>query len=566
MAFGRPMPHRFRTHMPSINALIPRILLGVLVLVLCSSCLPAVASVRSEYLAADKLLREVESTSKRKYRHNWTRCADRFMAAYKQNPKDKWAPAALFKVGEVYRKLSAYSGNAADRKKAVEVFNKVIRECPQSRYKFRAAKAVKAIGPLSKAPPKTIASKKKPLPPKKTKPTPKAPVKVRSKKTGPGTIESVRFKTYPNRTRIVVDASAELAYSYNELKADPKNGKPKRLYVDFEKASLGPKAARTLAIRDKQVRGLRLAKNRSGTTRLVLDIQSSKAFKIFPLFHPYRTVIDVWGTGGKTPSSAPSPPPVPMPAIGKASPGAIAKQLALGVRKIVVDPGHGGKDSGARGYYKGVYEKDINLKIAKKLEKRIQKELGVEVLLTRKKDVYLTLEQRTTFANRNNADLFVSIHTNAAINRRAYGVETYFLNLATDEDAIAVAARENATSTKNISDLQTILNDLMQNAKINESSRLATSVQKALVRGLSKKYSRIKDKGVKQAPFYVLIGARMPAILAETGFISNKRECKRLMSDKYQDEICTAIIAGIRDYMKAMHPTASRHAIPTPAG
>ena len=187
----------------------------------------------------------------------------------------------------------------------------------------------------------------------------------------------------------------------------------------------------------------------------------------------------------------------------------------------------------------------------------MRKELKCEVFLTRSNDRYLTLEERTAIANTKNADLFISIHTNSHKDRRAYGIETYFLNLATDDDAIRVAAMENATSTKNISDLQTILQDLMQNAKINESSRLAGNVQVSVVSHLkTKRYSRIKDKGVKQAPFYVLLGAQMPAILVETGFISNPREAKRLVNPKYQQRICEAIVIGIKKYIKEITPTA----------
>jgi N-acetylmuramoyl-L-alanine amidase len=180
--------------------------------------------------------------------------------------------------------------------------------------------------------------------------------------------------------------------------------------------------------------------------------------------------------------------------------------------------------------------------------------------MTRSTDRYLTLEERTAIANTKNADLFVSIHTNSARSRKAYGIETYFLNLATDEDAILVAARENATSTKNISDLQTILSDLMKNAKINESSRLAGHVQTEMVGYLKKRYSRIRSKGVKQAPFYVLLGAQMPAILVETSFISNPRECKRLIDPKYQDHLAEAIAEGIVSYVKETNPAAFSNA------
>jgi len=232
----------------------------------------------------------------------------------------------------------------------------------------------------------------------------------------------------------------------------------------------------------------------------------------------------------------------------------IARQLALGVKTIVIDPGHGGHDPGAPGYYKNVWEKDIVLKLAKKLAKTLRDRLQCTVHLTRSTDKKLTLEERTAIANTKKADLFISLHCNAAKNRRLKGIETYLLNLATDDKAIAVAARENATSEKNISDLEYILSDLMKHAKINESTRLANTVQTSFVKGMKKNYSGIDDHGVKQAPFYVLLGARMPSILIETGFISNKQECKRLMSDSYQTVVSNTITDGIKKYIDATNP------------
>ena len=236
----------------------------------------------------------------------------------------------------------------------------------------------------------------------------------------------------------------------------------------------------------------------------------------------------------------------------------------MGVSRIVVDAGHGGKDPGAKGYYRDAREKNITLGIAKRLKKKLEAKIGCEVVMTRSGDKFLTLEERTALANTKDADLFISIHVNAHRNKNAYGTETYFLNLATDEEAIRVAAMENATSTKNISDLQTILMDLMQNAKINESSRLASYVQTNMVGHLKKKYSKVRDKGVKQAPFYVLLGAQMPSILVETSFISNPRECKRLMDPAYQERLCDGIVMGIEKYIKATSPTAFQNASTPP--
>jgi N-acetylmuramoyl-L-alanine amidase len=367
----------------------------------------------------------------------------------------------------------------------------------------------------------------------------------------------LRYWSNPNYTRVVVDADHETNFKHRLLKKDPKIKKPQRLYIDLSHSQLGDQLQKIIPINDHLLSNARAGQYDRDTVRVVIDIKSFKNYKIFSLKNPFRIVVDVWGNTTKRQQFA-APTRVPPNLNRKDLPsGALAKQLSLGVRRIVIDAGHGGHDFGAPGYLKGVHEKDIVLAVAKRLAVKIRKELKCEVILTRSSDRFLTLEERTAIANTKNADLFISIHTNAHRNKRAYGIETYFLNLATDDEAILVAARENATSTKNISDLETILNDLMQNAKINESSRMASHVQSALVGHLkSANYRWIKNKGVKQAPFYVLLGAQMPAILVEISFISNKRECKRLLDKKYQDHLCKGIIKGIRNYIRETNPTA----------
>ena len=352
----------------------------------------------------------------------------------------------------------------------------------------------------------------------------------------------------------MIDADSETTYAHRLLKRDPSIHKPQRLYVELNRSRLVEDLEKIIPINDNLLSDVRAGQYTPDSVRVVVDIKSFKTYKIFSLKNPFRIVIDVWGKQPKSTRTTAAT----VPKDAKLPPSALAKQLALGVRRIVIDPGHGGRDYGAPGYLKGVHEKDVVLKVARRLAKKIREELKCEVFLTRNSDRHLTLEERTAIANTKNADLFISIHTNAARDRRAYGIETFILNLATDEEAIRVAARENATSTKNISDLQTILTDLMQNAKINESSRLAVHVQEAMHKCLRKNYSRIKDKGVKQAPFYVLLGAQMPSILIETAFISNSRECKRLINVKYQDRMSAAIVTGIRSYIKETSPTAFR--------
>ena len=381
---------------------------------------------------------------------------------------------------------------------------------------------------------------------------------------GDTTVTDLRFWSNPEYTRVVVNADNDRKFTHKLLKKDPALNVPfQRLYVDIEQARLGRNVPDHTPINDDLLKQARAGQFAPHTVRVVVDIKDFENYKIFSLKDPFRIVIDLWGEHAvPIDNVAVEGSPGPVPSNEKPDrittenlkSSDIARQLALGVRKIVIDPGHGGKDPGAPGYTKGVWEKDIVLKLAKNLAEKLRKRLNCEVLLTRTTDRKLTLEERTAIANTQRADLFISMHCNAAKSKKLSGIETYILNLATDEQAIAVAARENATSKKNISDLAYILNDLMKHAKIEESRRLANDVHKSMISGMKQKYSKIRDLGVKQAPFYVLLGARMPAILIEASFISNKTECKRLMTNSYRDDICNAIADGIEKYINATNP------------
>ncbi|MBU4462421.1 MAG: N-acetylmuramoyl-L-alanine amidase [Proteobacteria bacterium] len=496
---------------------------------------------RDKYIKAEACYSNLcESPQKQKYRHNWLNCIEKFQAVYRHDPSGPWAAAGLYMSGKLYQELYKRSYKKLDKKEALDLFERIVKRFPKSRYKYKAGMAIRA---LSMPMVQKIASIKTEKKQKRDKKTTKGNTSNLEKLS---TVTGLRFWSNPNYTRIVIDADRETSYAHRLLRKDPSIKKPQRLYVDLKSSILGKTTEKRIPINDDLLSDTRAGQHTSDSVRVVIDIKSFKTYKIFSLKNPFRIVIDVWGKDTGTTYKADS----------KLIPSALAKQLALGVNRIVIDPGHGGPDYGAPGYLKGVHEKSVVLNIGKKLAKKIREKLGCEVIMTRNGDKYLTLEERTAIANTKNADLFISLHTNAAGNRRACGIETYFLNLATDDDAILVAARENATSTKNISDLQTILSDLMQNAKINESSRLAYHVQDAMHKHMKKKYSRIKNKGVKQAPFYVLLGAQMPSILIETSFISNSRECKRLIDSKYQNHLCDAIVKGIRSYIKETNPTA----------
>ena len=513
------------------------------------------------YLAAESCYSELrQSFIKVKYRHNWMKCIEKFYGVYRKDPGGPRAAAGLFMTGKLYADLYGYSNQKSDLQAAYTIYEQVVNKFPDSRHSVKSELLIYSMPQWAKKnssrPKDDLAELMEADAKSSSSPRKKQSDPATDPINGMGTVENLRIWSNPDYTRVVIDASHETTYRHHLLKKDPALNKPQRLYVDLNHSRLGNNIKRNIPINDDLLIDARAGQYSNDSVRVVVDIKSFKTYKVFSLKDPFRIVIDVWGATGKE-KNRPAPPVVNFPKNGNLPTGALAKQLALGVSRIIIDPGHGGQDYGAPGYLKGVHEKDVVLQISRRLAQKIRKELKYEVYLTRNSDKYLTLEERTAIANTKNADLFISIHTNSHKDHRAYGIETYFLNLAMDDEAIRVAALENATSTKNISDLQTILYDLMQNAKINESSRLAGYIQGSMVGHLkSKRYSRIKDKGVKQAPFYVLLGAQMPAVLVETSFISNPRECKRLVNPRYQQRLCEAIINGIKTYIKETSPTA----------
>jgi N-acetylmuramoyl-L-alanine amidase len=254
-------------------------------------------------------------------------------------------------------------------------------------------------------------------------------------------------------------------------------------------------------------------------------------------------------------------PIVPLPVI----PGApaengsggfsIARQLGLGVSRIVIDPGHGGKDPGASG--SKTTEAEVVLDVALRAEKILAAEAGIEVVLTRRTDTFVPLEERTALANRQKADLFLSIHANASRNRKAAGVETYVLNFATTADAAAVAARENASAAGSMRNLPDMVKAITQGNKRDESRELASAIQESMVTRLRPHNPPLRDLGVKQAPFVVLIGAGMPSVLAEIAFISHAGEGGLLRTEKYRQRIAEALAAAILRYTRTLKPVGT---------
>lgn len=536
-------------------------------------------------------------------RDNWLKGTRNFRRIYLSNPKSEVAPSCLFILGKIYSEMYDRFRNGLDLDEAISYYQETTKLYPQHRL---ADDALWALGQLyleKRSNPQKAADflseivtnhpngdmhpgaedLLKVLSQEHDIALPKAMVSS-SQDNKLSYVLPVKYWSSDNYTRVVIMASGPV--NYKETLLEETANTPRRLYIDFNKSYIEPQYRAPVPIDDGLLKRIRTGQFLPDTVRVVLDIESISSYKIYSLPDPFRVVIDVRGdkmtkeaiapvTAGpveKKPTKvsepvavadivvlretrkvavnakSPAKENVKVAALPTSKPLSLAQQLGLGVKKIVLDPGHGGKDPGAMAF--GLKEKDIVLDIAKRLSPLLKKELGCEVVLTRKDDTFISLEERTALANTNGADLFISLHLNAHTSAKVRGLETYYLNLTTNAEAMRVAARENATSTHQMSELQDILSDIMKNSKIDESSRLAQQVHNSILAKAEKKsFAEVKNLGVKQAPFYVLIGAQMPAILIELAFLTNERDVENLKNNVFVEMMAKEIVEGIRAYV-----------------
>ncbi len=364
-------------------------------------------------------------------------------------------------------------------------------------------------------------------------------------------IANIRYHTHPNFTRIVLDIGKLREYTPGELKELGK------IYVDVLQARLNPILLdKTFPIATDYLKQISVSQKTVSTVRVAADIDFSRvgAYRVYHLFDPFRVVIDISPrTGPEAPAPAPTAPPknaVAKPPDPLASGYTMVRSLGLGVRTIVLDPGHGGTDPGCMG--KSSQEKDIVLDVAQSLKKMLVEKGGLNVILTRESDIFVPLEDRTVIANQKRADLFVSIHANASRNRKRTGIEAYYLNFSPDPAVNETAARENATSAKNISQMKDIIQAIVRNSKIQESKELAEKIHRGLLKALSAKYGPTNSLGVKGGPFWVLIGGEMPSMLVEISHLSNAQEEARLKTPAYRAVVAQGIYEGIMDYIRSL--------------
>lgn len=404
-------------------------------------------------------------------------------------------------------------------------------------------------------------------------------------------VTAVRYWTLGDVTRIAIETSGETKFVYDRLH------NPERLFFDLKgaRSRLGKKGFQSIPVGDKLVRQLRVAQTQPNVTRVVLDLEADVQFTASQLANPTRLVIELRPVAAAStpapvkpgtpapaekapevaskaaPVKAAPPPPAtkpleaasaaPPPDIPPAKPVAVAvpakknsrgersltRVLGLKLGRVVIDPGHGGHDHGSTGPT-GLTEKELVLDIATRLGALIEEELGSEVVYTRTDDTFVPLETRTEIANSAKADLFLSIHANSSALKSVTGVETFYLNFTTSKPDLEVAARENATSQKSIHELQELLQKIALKDKIEESREFAAKVQGALYTASLRQNVRSRNRGVKKAPFVVLIGAAMPSVLVEIGFISNARDEAQFRKPEHRQRLAEALCKGVAQY------------------
>ncbi len=507
------------------------------------------------------------------------------VAAYeslvRRYPISGYSDNALMNGASLAEALYQRFGQPRDRQTALKLYRRLVAEYPASSL---TRQSELAIARLDQGPPPSVGAP--------------GAVPTASTAAGRATLTSIERTILPEAVRITLALDREVAYRDETLTG------PARVFFDLKGVQPAPNLVdAVLRFPSDVVRQIRVGRHPNSTVRVVLDLEGVSRHSVYTLYNPFRLVIDceaAAGTpaqsvdvpakpapapvgadivpaatamrGGSTsppvvavavpteavapvaaPATTPGATPSPAPEVPNANTAggfSLSRQLGLGVSRIVIDPGHGGHDPGAQA--RGLTEAELTLDVALRLEKLLLNEPGLEVVLTRRTSEYIPLEERTAIANREAADVFLSIHANASRNAAARGVETYFLSFAATPEAEAVAARENSASAGGMHNLPDIIKTIALNNKLDESRDLAGMVQEALVTRLRRSNTSVRNLGVKKAPFVVLIGAGMPSVLAEVSFLTNKQELQLLKTSSYKQRIAEALHAAVMRYRRAL--------------
>ncbi len=540
-----------------------------------------------------------QSNKKMHRRDQWVSIIQKFESVYNNYYPSDEAYKAIFTIGDLYEQLFAISRRDKDLDAALDAYQKTVKKFKPGRLTddalYRQGEiyfgrkgyidALNSFEKILKLTPKgdmvakarsqvfsvrhiisknNLLKKVSPKQIKNVSDSRKSPILTNSKKT---TLDKIDYTVGADSFRIVVHTSEAVTFSQGRL------SDPERVYINFNETQLADRVSKDIKIGSRFLKGLRLSQFDKKNTRLVVDLNESNNLKIGVWSERTKLFVELSNAHLQKVKVASKPKAVsvtknviaidkknkrykePRKTVVKVSkklpPVAVNKKSPL----IVVDAGHGGKDLGAVGY-RGVREKDVNLDIALRLKNILISRYKYRVLLTRGEDIFIPLQGRGKIANDNNADIFISVHANAAHRRAARGIETYYLGQGHSEEAKATAARENGKLVKSVKDDQTqeILASMISTTKINKSSRLAGNIQNQLYQSMRKKYSGVKNLGVKEGPFFVLHDTNMASVLVEVGFLTNPKEENRLKQSSYLDRLASSIAKGVAKFVQDFDP------------
>lgn len=462
-----------------------------------------------------------------------------FNELIRAHPKSTLADDALFQVGRLRH------DSLRDDDRARRAFSYLIENYPQGDMVEKARAELALLGPgevgdeapaEEESEPAKGATEEKDGEEKISKPSP--PTGEASPRRH-AELSAIQVERGDEQTVVSLTLSREAAYSLEYIEEGLRTRAPPRLEMLLPYTRPSGELSRDIAVTSPELSNIKVRQSLlGGGVKLSFRLAPTASYAVTTKGD--RITIRFAREGAKP--SPPAPPPKPLRE--RKAKAAAAKEAFV----IVIDPGHGGSDTGAIGPG-GTLEKDVTLVLARRLAASLREELKVRVLFTRDDDRALSLEERSAFAASKGADLFLSVHANASRDRKMAGIETYFLNTATDQAAAKLAERENRSARGKLSDVQHILSTMLQTSTAADSQMLAGDVQRSLIGRMGKRYPGIRNRRVRSALFYVLVGAKCPAILVESSFLSNPREEKRLRNRTYQSDLAIAIADGVRRYV-----------------
>jgi N-acetylmuramoyl-L-alanine amidase len=520
------------------------------------------ASSQKQYAVAKKKYQNLlYSKSKMKYRKNWMQAITGFQSVLKKYPKTQESYKSVFTLGRLFHKLGKRTGLSSDIDKALSYYHRLEAEYPAgwltddalyfagqlyvSRKSYAEGRmAFQKI--LTHYPKGDFVPKAQRQLKRKVLQVKKIPVRQPTV-----ILKDLTFASSAKETRVVLQVDGAIKYAKKRLR------NPDRVYFDFQNARWDDHIPDNISVEDGRVEQLRMTDTKGTPTRLVLDLDDQAKQKVAVRVSKNQLIIVVPNHKKKF-VAVKAKSTKKKPVIHRVAKNSTSSKSKVNRKTpvVVLDAGHGGKDYGAKGAH-GLFEKELNLRISKRVQKILLNRYHYKVIMTRKNDTFIELKDRGKIANKHDADLFVSIHANAAKRKSAKGIETYYLGSGSNEQARETAERENGDLVHSVADdaVQEILASLISTTKINDSSRLAAIVQRRLHKTMSKKFSGIQNLGVKEGPFFVLHDTNMPSILVEVGFVTNSREGRHLNDKIYQKWLAESIARGIHEYLEEMAPS-----------